>query len=410
MENPQQNPNDNESQWDYPKRWSKYRQMRKEHRRTWMYERTRWQENQSPWRHAPMMNPDFHRKRRSLFLRFIGFLLFLALPMVGLGILFGTLIANTGSPPPRLILFIGMVCGFPLLLFLLIGLIGSIVFRSFGMPLANIMAAADAVAEGDLSTRVEEKGPGEFRRMARSFNRMTEELERADQQRRNLTADVAHELRTPLHILQGNLEGLIDGVYQPTTEHIQAMLDETQMLSRLVEDLQTLSLAEAGQLHLREEPVDIAELLGDVKTSFSGPMEAAGIDLQVQIAGLPDELTVMGDAERLDQVLSNLMGNALRHTPAGGSILLKGAATPGEVKITVRDTGEGISPKDLPYVFDRFWRADKSRQRQSGTGSGLGLAIAKQFVQAHGGHISVESQLGGGAIFTIDLPHSHPSQ
>jgi len=390
--------------------WEKRRQEHKNRRRAWMDEHRHRQSEQPPWQHEPMMAPDFRRKMRSMFLRFMGFLLVLALPMVGLGIFFGTLISNAGSPPPRLFVFLGAVCGFPLLIVLIIGAIGSVVFRSLGTPLASIMAAADAVADGDLSTRVEEKGPGEFRRMAYSFNRMTEELERADQQRRNLTADVAHELRTPLHILQGNLEGLIDGVYQPTPEHIQVMLDETQMLSRLVEDLQTLSLAEAGQLRLQEEPVDIAELLGDVKTSFSGPMEAAGIDLVVQIVGLPDELTVMGDAERLDQVLNNLMGNALRHTPAGGSILLKAAATPGEIQITVRDTGEGISPEDLPYVFNRFWRADKSRQRQSGTGSGLGLAIAKQFVQAHGGHISVESQLGSGTTFTIDLPQGHPSQ
>jgi signal transduction histidine kinase len=304
-------------------------------------------------------------------------------------------------------MFIGVVCGFPLLLALIIGTIGALAFRSLGTPLADIMAAADAVAEGDLSTRVEEKGPGEFRRLAQSFNRMAEELEHADVQRRNLTADVAHELRTPLHILQGNLEGILDGVYQPDTEHIEAMLDETRMLSHLVDDLQTLSLAEAGQLHLKMEPVDIAELLADVSTSFSGPAEAAGIDLQVKTTGTPEELTVSGDVERLDQVLSNLMGNALRHTPEGGSILLSASATQNGVQILVRDTGEGIPPEDLPYVFDRFWRGDKSRQRQSGTGSGLGLAIARHFIQAHSGAISVESELGAGTTFIIELPREN---
>jgi len=391
--------------------WEQRQQERNDRRRSWMSERGYWQGVQPSWQHTPLVAPDIHRKRRSMFLRFMGFLLFLALPLVGLGVLFGTIIANTGSAPPRFMLFIGVVCGFPLLLALILGTIGALAFRSLGTPLVNIMEAADAVAGGDLSTRVEEGGPGEFRRLARSFNRMTAELQRADQQRRNLTADVAHELRTPLHILQGNLEGLIDGVYQPTPEHIQAMLDETHMLSRLVEDLQTLSLAEAGQLHLRMEPVDLAELLADVGTSFSGPLEAAGIDLQVQTVGLPDDLTILGDAERLDQVLSNLMGNALRHTPAGGSIYLNAAATLTGVRLVVRDTGEGISPEDLPYVFERFWRGDKSRQRRSGTGSGLGLAIAKQFVQAHGGQISVESHLGQGTTFTIDLPlgHEHPA-
>jgi len=334
----------------------------------------------------------------------MGLLFFLALPLVGLGILFGTIISGTEVSHPRLVFLIIAICGFPLLLALLIGTIGTVVFRNFGTPLANIMAAADAVAEGNLTTRVEEKGPREFRRMAHSFNHMTAELERTDQQRRNLTADVAHELRTPLHILQGNLEGLQDGLYQPTSEHIEAMLDEIQMLSRLVDDLQTLSLAEAGQLPLREEPIDITELLADISTSFSGPLETAGIDLRVEIEGSPDDLFIHGDAERFDQIFSNLIGNALRHTPAGGSILLRAAATPKGVQILVRDTGEGIPPEDLPYIFDRFWRGDKSRQRQSGVGSGLGLAIANQFVQAHGGKISVESLLGKGTTFSIYFP------
>jgi signal transduction histidine kinase len=378
-----------------------------------------WEEYREKWRayrltqgrhphfeHAPRMFTESRSKRRSLFGRFIGFLLFLALPLVGLGILFGTIIAGAESSPPRMMMFIGVVCGFPLLLALIIGTIGALAFRSLGTPLVNIMAAADAVAEGDLSTRVEEKGPGEFRRLAHSFNRMAEGLEQADVQRRNLTADVAHELRTPLHILQGNLEGILDGVYQPTAEHIEAMLDETRMLSRLVDDLQTLSLAEAGQLHLKMEPVDVVELLADASTSFSGPAEAAEIDLQIQTIGVPEELVILGDVERLDQVISNLIGNALRHTSAGGNILLSVAANPNGVQILVRDSGEGIPPEDLPYVFDRFWRGDKSRQRQSGTGSGLGLAIARQFIQAHGGEISVESQFGEGTSFIIELPRN----
>lgn len=382
--------------WDENDNWAEWR-------KNWRSYRTA-MHHHSTWQHTPIKHPGFRAKRRSLFGRFIGFLLFLALPLVGLGILFGTIIAGAESSPPRMIMFIGVVCGFPLLLALIIGTIGALAFRSLGTPLADIMAAADAVADGDLSTRVEEKGPGEFRRLAQSFNRMTEELQHADVQRRNLTADVAHELRTPLHILQGNLEGILDGVYQPNSEHIDAMLDETRTLSRLVDDLQTLSLAEAGQLHLRMEFVDISELLADVGTSFSGPAEAAGIDLQVQTMGNPDELTITGDVERLDQVLSNLMGNALRHTPRGGNILLRAEPNQNGVQILVRDTGEGIPTEDLPYVFDRFWRGDKSRQRQSGTGSGLGLAIARQFIQAHGGEIAVESQLGEGTTFTIDLP------
>jgi signal transduction histidine kinase len=400
MKRNRQDWNENES---LEQRWQKW----KDHRRAWRSKR-----GGLYGEHAPMMAPGFHRRRRSMFMRFLGFLLFLVLPLVGLGILFGTLIAGAESAPPRLTFFIGVICCIPILMVIVVVTVGSLAFRSLGAPLANIMAAADAVAEGDLSTRVADKGSSEFRRLARSFNRMTEELERADQQRRNLTADVAHELRTPLHILRGNLEGLQDGVYQPTPEHIEAMIDETQMLSRLVDDLQTLSLAEAGQLPLQLEDVDITELLADVGTSFSGPMQAAGIDFQVETEGSPRDLVVTGDVERLNQVLSNLMGNALRHTASaelstsseGASILLRAESTPDAVQILVHDSGEGIPTEDLPYVFDRFWRGDKSRHRRSGTGSGLGLAIAKQFVQAHGGTISVESQLGIGTTFTINFP------
>jgi signal transduction histidine kinase len=286
--------------------------------------------------------------------------------------------------------------------------IARLAFRRIAMPLSDLMAAADAVGRGDLSVRVPVYGPGEFGQLAASFNHMTAELERADKQRRNLTADVAHELRTPLHVIQGNLEGILDGVYQPTAEHIQATLSETQALARLVDDLRTLSLAEAGQLPLHPEAVDVAELLADAGTSFSGQAEQAGVRLVVEPPTAP--LTLQADPGRLDQVLSNLLANALRHTPAGGTIRLAaesvklaqdGAAG---VRITVADTGEGISAEDLPYIFDRFWRGDPSRSHTHGAGSGLGLAIARQLVQAHGGHIEAHSQLGAGTTFTIDLP------
>jgi two-component system OmpR family sensor kinase/two-component system sensor histidine kinase BaeS len=277
-------------------------------------------------------------------------------------------------------------------------------FRHVANPLADVMAAADRVAAGDLSVRVPVPvhGAREFVRLAQSFNRMTEELQRADQQRRNLTADVAHELRTPLQIIQGNLEGVLDGVYTPSAEHVEATLEETRLLTRLVEDLRTLSLAEAGQLPLVMEAVDVAELLADVRTSFSGQAEAAGVDLQVEAAaGLG---TVRGDIGRLRQVLGNLLGNALRYTPAGGAITLRATAGPAGVRIVIRDTGQGIPAEDLPYVFDRFWRGDRARSHAGGAGSGLGLAIARQLVQAHGGTIAAASEAGQGTTFTIDLP------
>jgi two-component system OmpR family sensor kinase/two-component system sensor histidine kinase BaeS len=276
------------------------------------------------------------------------------------------------------------------------------------------MAAAEAIADGDLSVRVPEPEhrPDDFGRLARSFNHMAQELERSDRQRRNLTADVAHELRTPLHIIQGNLEGVLDGVYEPTEEHIGATLDETRALARLVDDLRTLSLAEAGQLPLVWETVDVAGLLADVSTSFSGQAKAAGIDLRVELATGNSEGTdpgstfikITADAGRLDQVLGNLLSNALRHTPAGGAITLQGEPTHDGIRIIVRDTGQGIPAEDLPYIFDRFWRGDRSRSHTGGAGSGLGLAIARQLVYAHGGHIDVESQPGQGTTFTIELP------
>jgi len=294
-------------------------------------------------------------------------------------------------------------CGLSLALPLLAGIIAMRAFRDIATPLADVMTAADAVAAGDLSVRVEmpARGPGEFGRLAESFNRMAEELEQADQRRRNLTADVAHELRTPLHIIQGNLEGILDDVYEPTSEHITATLDETHLLARLVEDLRTLSLAEAGQLPLEWEAVDVAELLTDLSTSFGGQTEAAGLDLRVEIEGeLP---TITGDVGRLNQVLGNLMGNALRHTPPGGIITLRAERSDGDVRIIVQDTGEGIPAEDLPYVFDRFWRGDRARSHAGGAGSGLGLAIARQLVQAHGGAIRVESEPGQGTTFIIEL-------
>ena len=298
-------------------------------------------------------------------------------------------------------------CGLALALPILALTIASRAYRNIATPLAEVMAAADAVADGNLTVRVDESenGPGnQFAKLARSFNRMTEELQHADQLRRNLTADVAHELRTPLHIIQGNLEGVLDGVYEPDETHIEATLEETRMLARLVDDLHTLSQAEAGQLSLHWERVDVVDLLADVETSFSGQAAVKEIDLDLQIEGEPGELTVSGDVDRLDQVLSNLVVNALRHTPRGGVITLRAERIGEAVQLIVADTGDGITAGDLPYIFDRFWRSDESRSHVDGAGAGLGLAITKQLVEAQGGTIDVTSKAGEGTRFLITLP------
>jgi two-component system sensor histidine kinase BaeS len=373
-----------------------------------------------PWQYWRQHHRDFRewrkatrRKRGGLFIRFIMAFGFIVLLIIG-GLSALTFVISRvfgGDGQTAAMVLLGG-CGLALAFPLLAGLLAKRVFQDIATPLADVMTAADAVAEGDLSVRVEVPGhsSGEFERLAKSFNRMVEELERSDQQRRNLTADVAHELRTPLHIIQGNLEGVLDDVYEPTDEHIQVTLEETQQLARLVEDLRTLSLAEAGQLPLVWEPVDVAELLTDVCTSFSGQAEAAGIDLRVEIKGnLP---TLTGDVGRLDQVLGNLVANAVRHTPSGGRITLGaeaiagGGARSSGVRIVVSDTGEGIPAEDLPYIFDRFWKGDRARTRASGAGSGLGLAIARQLVNAHGGTICVESEPEKGTAFTIELPEA----
>jgi len=287
---------------------------------------------------------------------------------------------------------------------MLIAGIGSMAFRRFSSPFAAMMDALDRVAEGDRKVRLSEDFHGEFKKMARSFNRMVEELESAEQRRRNMTADIAHELRTPLHIVQGNLEGILDGVYEPTDEQIRSTLDELHLLTRLVTDLQTLSLAEAGKLHLHFEQVSAADLIEDTVTSFTGLSSEHGIELRSVINNKDETLVFSADPDRLSQVLNNLVANAIRYTPAGGTITLTAGKISNRIHLEVSDTGIGISDEDLPYVFDRFWKAEPSRTRHEGAGSGLGLAIARQLVQAHGGEIYVESQPGKGTRFMIDLP------
>ena len=286
-----------------------------------------------------------------------------------------------------------------------LGLIaGALLSRSLTAPLQRLAAAARAVGSGDLDRRVETTGSAEIAKVGQAFNEMTAALEEAEQLRRNLMADVAHELRTPLSVLQGNLRAILDDIYPLEKVEIARLYDETRLLSRLVGDLRELALAEAGQLGLNLQSTDAGEAIRVAVANFEPAAESGMIQLSSDVPpGLPP---VMADPDRLAQVLRNLLINALRHTAKGGQISVSAAAVEDAVEIAVTDDGEGIAPQDLPHVFDRFWRAEPSRSRAEG-GAGLGLAIVRAIVETHGGQVSAASDgPGQGSTFRFTLPLS----
>lgn len=273
-------------------------------------------------------------------------------------------------------------------------------------PLRHLTSAAHSLATGEMHARVQHSAIREIDELGRTFNAMADSLVQADQQRRQLTADVAHELRTPLSIIKGRLEGIQDGVYTATPEQIDGLLGEVSLLERLIDDLRLLALSDAGQLPLYIESVDPAHLLHDTIRSFAHQAEGRKVALQLSIDSELGDVAV--DPQRITQVLGNLVGNALRHTPAGGSVKLcawidRQDRRALQLVIAVSDTGAGIALDDLPYVFERFWRADRSRTRSSG-GAGLGLAIARRIIEAHGGRIWADSAIGQGTTVTFSLP------
>ena len=268
-------------------------------------------------------------------------------------------------------------------------------FRRFAAPLGDLIDAAESVEAGNYGVRVRARGPRELRSLASAFNSMSGRLESSERERRRLLADVTHELRTPLTVMQGNLEALLDGVYPADAEHVQPILEETRVLSRLVDDLRTLSVAEAGALTLHRESTDIGRLVVDTVASFRAQADRAGVSLTTAVDGIPS-LDV--DPLRLREVLSNLLSNALRYTPSGGRVDVAASALQGRVAISVHDTGPGIAPDDLPHVFERFYKSEESR------GAGLGLAIAKSLVVAQGGEIEATSTLGQGTEMRFTLP------
>jgi signal transduction histidine kinase len=300
----------------------------------------------------------------------------------------------------RVLLIVAVVAGLSAML-LILGL-----SRRILAPVEALTAAVRRMEAGDLSQRVEVTSRDEIGGLARAFNAMADGLARLEELRRNMVTDVAHELRTPLSNIRGYLEALQDGVVEPERHIIDSLHAEAMLLNHLVDDLQELSLAEAGQLRLGRQSVALADMVDRAIGAVRLRAEAKGVTVRVD---LPEDLLVDVDPQRIGQVLRNLLENALTHTPPDGEIALSAHDDGQWVEVSVRDTGSGIAAKDLPYVFERFYRADKSRSRATG-GAGLGLAIARSLVEAHGGRIWVESTEGEGSTFTFALPISISSR
>ena len=352
--------------------------MRHQHYR---HRRPPWWPAEEVW--PPADRARIWRHRRTRFVRRIAvlFAAMLFLSVIGASTLVLRLMGRTNVSLSPVAIAVG------LLIIVLAVLLPAI--RRVGLPLGNLVEAANRVADGDFSTRLPEYGPPSIRSVGRAFNSMTARLESQERQRRNLMAEVAHELRTPLSVVQGRLEGLLDGVYPKDDAQISEVLDETRILSRLVDDLKTLANAESGMLSLKKESTDIGTLIQDIVDSF----DSAGIHFES-----PQNLPPVNiDPLRIREVLSNLLSNALRYS-AGRSVTISAAVDNDQLSISVADHGTGIAPEELPKIFDRFYRGPTSR------GSGLGLTIARNFVEAHGGKIWAESQPGHGTVITFAVP------
>jgi two-component system sensor histidine kinase BaeS len=268
--------------------------------------------------------------------------------------------------------------------------------RRLTAPVTELVLAARRIEAGDFGARVPVRGPREVRTVARAFNAMSARLQATEARRRSFLADVTHELRTPLSVIRGQTEGIVDGVYPGDVAHLAPILDATASLEVLVEDLRTLALTDSGGLALAIEPVDLKLLVNETLASFRPGAEAGGVGLREQV----DEgvSTVEADPARLRMVLGNLLSNAIRHTNGGGTVTVRATRSGETIQMAVADTGAGIPADLLPHVFDRFVRGSGSR------GSGLGLAIARDLVVAHGGSIEADSQPGAGTTVRFTLP------
>ena len=281
------------------------------------------------------------------------------------------------------------------------GVIGARLAR----PLREIGGAARRIAEGDYEARIPRHGPEEIVSLTDSFNQMAAALEEQERMRREFIANAAHELRTPLTNLQGYLEALRDGVIEPDRATFESLWDEAERLVRLSRSLDTLAAGDAGAPAAAAD-LDLAATIRAAVDLARPAALLAGLELDVD---LPDSLPARGDPDQLAQVVGNLLQNAVRYTPTGGRVSIKAERRPGDVLVSVANSGDGIPADDLPHVFERFYRVDKSRDRARG-GAGIGLAIVRQIVEAHGGHVSVESEVGRGSVFTLKIPSHHVAE
>ena len=325
-------------------------------------------------------------------------------PIVVNGALVGQFVVSENIMPPQrryAFDFLQPVIMVSVFMAILTVVIGLLLTRRMVLPLAEVTAAAKEVADGDLSARVRVEGPDDLKILSDSFNQMADALERNDRERRDMLADIAHELRTPLTVLRGRLEGIQDGVYPADEAHIVPALEEAYLLERLVDDLRLLTLAESRQLPFEKKELDLNDLALHVISLFQAQAEENQIQLSLESAA--ENPRALLDPQRTEQVIGNLVSNALRYVPEGGRVWIEVREEGESVSVSVNDNGPGVPDEELPHIFSRFWRGDKSRTRGSG-GAGLGLAIARQLVEAQGGRISASNLLGGGLQVLCEFP------
>ena len=354
-----------------------------------------------PSRHAPPWWPEGERwppshsarwrRGRRRFLARIGILFVVILSLSAYGA--ATLVRDLTGANSGQILTTGVLIWAAVLL-IAIGF--GLTMRLLGRPMSEVVGAADRVASGDFAVRIPEHGPPSLRSVASAFNSMMSQLELQQRARRELMADIAHELRTPLSVMQGRLEGMVDGVYPRDEHQVGQVLEDARTLARLVEDLRTLAHSESGTLALAKEPTDLAVLLAETASAFQPEARAKAVEIRTTV---PDDIPATDlDPVRIREVVMNLLANAVRHAPEGSVVQLDAEPTVTGVTVRVIDQGVGIRPEELPHVFDRFYKGPGS------TGSGLGLTIARSLIAAHGGAIVARAPAEGGTIVEFTIP------